>query len=150
MSFHCVFLPCSTSGSCAGILADTLHQSDNLFTSRRAGLVGGGWGENKRFMEKPCRPPCRPLCRPPCEPPCPPPCRPSCQAGLVEGGWGENKRFMEKRFTQGTDCRPLLFHKMSLEANKYNLECVTIGFGKGISLFCISCICICGIFVTIF
>ena len=115
MSFHCVFLPCSTSGSCAGILADTLHQSDNLFTSRRAGLVGGGWGENKRFMEKPCRPPCRPLCRPPCGPPCPPPCRPSCQAGLVEGGWGENKRFMEKSFTQGTDCRPLLFHKMSLE-----------------------------------
>ena len=106
MSFHCVFLPGSTSGSCAGILADTLHQSDNLFTSRRAGLVGGGWGENKRFMDK--------------------------------------------RFTQGTDCRPLLFHKMSLEANKYNLECVTIGFGKGISLFCISCMRICGIFVKIF
>ena len=72
------------------------------------------------------------------------------QAGLVEVGWGENKRFMEKRFTQGTDCRPLLFHKMSLGANKYNLECDTIGFGKGISLFCISCMRICGIFVKIF
>ena len=94
-------------------------------------------------MENPCRPPCRP--------PCPPPCRPPCQAGLDVGWWwGENKRFMEKRFTQGTDCRPLLFHKMSLGANKYNLECDTIGFGKGISLFCISCMRICGIFVKIF
>ena len=144
MSFHCVFLPGSTSGSCAGILADTLHQSDNLFTSGRARLVGGGWGENKRFMESHVGHHVGHLVGHLVH------LHVGHQAGLVEVGWGENKRFMEKRFTQGTDCRPLLFHKMSLGANKYNLECVTIGFGKGISLFCISCICICGIFVKIF